>query len=147
MALKTIVNFLKSGGATIEPFSRVLSAGAKKRTPKKTRKKSIKTKTKRKKNLSRKRNTKRKNMTYKNKKRTKMTINKKQKKTKKRTTKKRQCNCDAKRFYKGVEPSPKGLGFCAHCIPLNTVMKGLDGNLWKNEKYTKGKRWVNYRHV
>ena len=52
---------------------------------------------------------------------------------------------DNSRSYKGTEPSPKGLGFCAHCIPLNVTMKGLDGNLWENQKFTKGKRWVKIR--
>jgi len=59
--------------------------------------------------------------------------------------KKRQCNCDTSRTYLGNEPSPKGLGFCAHCTPLNVTMKGLDGNLWENQKYTKGKRWIKVR--
>ena len=59
--------------------------------------------------------------------------------------KKRKCNCDQSRFYIGKEPSPKGLGFCAHCTPLNVTMKGLDGNLWENQKYSKGKRWVKVR--
>ena len=59
--------------------------------------------------------------------------------------KKRQCNCDHSRFYTGKEPSPKGLGFCAHCTPLNVTMKGLDGNLWENQKYSKGRRWVKIR--
>ena len=51
------------------------------------------------------------------------------------------CNCDHKRKYKGTEPSPKGLGYCAHCTPLNITMKGADGNLWENKEYKKGKRW------
>lgn len=32
--------------------------------------------------------------------------------------------------YKGTEPSPKGLGMCAHLLSPNTAMKGRDGNLW-----------------
>ena len=66
-------------------------------------------------------------------------------KTRTNQKKKRQCNCDTDRFYQGNEPSPKGLGFCAHCIPENVTMKGFDGNLWENQKYTKGKRWVKIR--
>ncbi len=71
--------------------------------------------------------------------------------SKRRTTKKQGkilggvCNCDDKRKYKGNEPSPKGLGYCAHCTPLNITMKGADGNLWENQKYEKGKRWVMVR--
>ena len=52
--------------------------------------------------------------------------------------------CECK--HKGDEPSPKGLGFCAHCTPLNVTMKGKDGNLWETKKYKKGVRWVKVRH-
>jgi hypothetical protein len=53
------------------------------------------------------------------------------------------CKGHSKRgYFKGTEPSPKGLGYCAHCIPLNVIMKGNDGKLWENQKYSKGKRWV-----
>jgi len=52
------------------------------------------------------------------------------------------CKCDKKRKIKGTEPSPKGLGYCAHCTNLNVVMKGKDGKLWENKKYLRGKRWV-----
>tara|TARA_Y100000817_G_scaffold313866_2_gene311016 strand:+ start:134 stop:340 length:207 start_codon:yes stop_codon:yes gene_type:complete len=45
-------------------------------------------------------------------------------------------------YFKGTEPSPKGLGYCAHCTPLNVIMKGKDGKLWENKKFSKGKRWV-----
>ena len=71
--------------------------------------------------------------------------------SKKRTTQRKVkvmggvCNCDDKRKYKGTEPSPKGLGYCAHCTPLNITMKGADGNLWENKEYKKGKRWVMVR--
>ena len=54
----------------------------------------------------------------------------------------KKCICDEKRSFKGDEPSPKGLGYCAHCTPLRVVMKGQDGNLWENQEYAKGKRWV-----
>jgi hypothetical protein len=47
-----------------------------------------------------------------------------------------------KAYYTGKEPSPKGLGYCARCTPLNVTMKGTDGNLWENKKYSNGKRWV-----
>ena len=52
------------------------------------------------------------------------------------------CNKGVKAYYTGKEPSPKGYGYCARCTPLNITMKGTDGNLWENKKYTKGKRWV-----
>ena len=52
------------------------------------------------------------------------------------------CDKSEKAYYTGKEPSPKGLGYCARCTPLNVMMKGKDGNLWENKKYSKGKRWV-----
>jgi hypothetical protein len=51
------------------------------------------------------------------------------------------CKCDKNKKIKGTEPSPKGLGHCAHCTPLNVIIKGKDGKLWENKKYSKGKRW------
>lgn len=144
-------SFLKKimgGGTVIEPFSRVLLGGkTKKRTSRKTKKN-----TKRKKNISRKKATRRVERSN------KRSINKRTNRTKRKkvnrgtikrkktlSKKKRQCNCDTSRTYLGNEPSPKGLGFCAHCTPLNVTMKGLDGNLWENQKYTKGKRWIKVR--
>jgi hypothetical protein len=115
----------------IQPFSNILIGGGKKILKKR---KTLK-KTNMRKNLSRKKATKRKNLN-------------KKKSLYKRTNKKsnkRKCNCDTSRSYNGKEPSPKGLGFCAHCSPENITMKGLDGDLWKNEKYSKGKRWVKVR--
>ena len=125
---------------------------------KKTKRRTIK-----KKNLSRKKATRRKNLSHKRpirKRTTKKSIkkmksskrtSKKLKKTSKKlktnysSRKKRTCNCDDSRYYKGNEPSPKGLGYCAHCTPLNVTMKGLDGNLWENQEYKKGRRWVKIR--
>jgi hypothetical protein len=148
-------SFLKKimgGGTVIEPFSRVLLGGkTKKRTSRKTKKN-----TKGKKNISRKKATRRVERSNKRSinKRTNRTnrikgIRGKNRGTIKRkktlSKKKRQCNCDTSRTYLGNEPSPKGLGFCAHCTPLNVTMKGLDGNLWENQKYTKGKRWIKVR--
>ena len=52
------------------------------------------------------------------------------------------CKKGIKAHFTGKEPSPKGLGYCARCTPLKVTMKGTDGNLWENKKYTKGKRWV-----
>ncbi len=125
------------------------SGGAKKRSNKKrTNKQSNKkrsNKYRRKKNLSRKKATRRKIISKKREinKRTRAKTIKKLPKI--YSKKKRSCNCDESRFYTGKEPSPKGLGFCAHCIPLNVSMKGLDGNLWENKEFAKGKRWVKVR--
>jgi len=147
-------SFLKKimgGGTVIEPFSRVLLGGkTKKRTSRKTKN------TKRKKNISRKKATRRVERSNKrsiNKRTNRKGVKGERKKVNRGTVKKgktiskkkRQCNCDTSRTYLGNEPSPKGLGFCAHCTPLNVTMKGLDGNLWENQKYTKGKRWIKVR--
>jgi len=53
------------------------------------------------------------------------------------------CKNDPKKSYKGNEPSPKGLGYCAHAEKLGVSKKGKDGNIWKIETTSKGvKRWV-----
>ena len=146
-------SFLQIAGAL--PFSSFLKN---KSGGKKTKRRTIK-----KKNLSRKKATRRKNLSHRRpirKRTTKKSIkkmksskrtSKKLKKTSKKlktnysSRKKRTCNCDDSRYYKGNEPSPKGLGYCAHCTPLNVTMKGLDGNLWENQEYKKGRRWVKVR--
>ena len=51
------------------------------------------------------------------------------------------CKNDSKRSYKGTEPSPKGLGFCAHAEPVHKKRKGLDGNMWIVKEVSNGKRW------
>lgn len=131
-------------------FSFSGGAGKKKNTKKRTKKvrknnsRKTVTKTKRK-NLSRKKATRKKIISK------KRSINKRTRsKTLKKlpkiySKKKRPCNCDQSRMYNGKEPSPKGLGYCAHCTPPNVTMKGLDGNLWENQKYSRGKRWGKIR--
>ena len=53
------------------------------------------------------------------------------------------CKNDPKKSYKGDEPSPKGLGYCAHAEKVGVTKKGKDGNKWKIEATSKGvKRWV-----
>lgn len=52
------------------------------------------------------------------------------------------CHNDGSRSYKGNEPSPKGLGYCAHPEPLGSKKRGRDGRFWviaadKNAR----KRW------
>ena len=56
------------------------------------------------------------------------------------------CKNDPKKSYKGDEPSPKGLGYCAHSEEIDKIRKGLDGNTWKITTTSKGiKRWVKYK--
>ena len=53
------------------------------------------------------------------------------------------CINDPKKSYKGTEPSPKGLGYCAHSEKVGTKKKGKDGNEWIIKKVSSGsKRWM-----
>ena len=53
------------------------------------------------------------------------------------------CKNDPKRKYKGDEPSPKGVGWCAHGEKEGKVRKGRDGNKWIVKKVSSGSlRWV-----
>lgn len=53
------------------------------------------------------------------------------------------CINDKSKNYKGNEPSPKGLGYCAHAEKLYSYKKGKDGKLWEVAINKNGvKRWV-----
>lgn len=53
------------------------------------------------------------------------------------------CKNDKNANYKGDEPSPKGLGYCAHSEKVGTIMKGLDKSQWIITKTTTNiKRWT-----
>lgn len=53
------------------------------------------------------------------------------------------CINNSKKTYKGTEPSPKGLGYCAAEEKVNTRKKGRDKNFWIiKETKNKTKRWV-----
>ncbi len=54
------------------------------------------------------------------------------------------CIKNKTKSYKGKEPSPKGLGFCAHCEKVGTIKKGNDGNKWIVVKAKNAKRWIRY---
>ena len=56
------------------------------------------------------------------------------------------CKNNPKKMYSGLEPSPKGLGFCASGEKEETEMKGKDGNMWvkKNGKWVKKISKQNY---
>lgn len=56
------------------------------------------------------------------------------------------CLNDPKRSYVGTEPSPKGLGYCAHAEEVGTVKLGRDGHKWVVSTTSKGtKRWQKIR--
>ena len=53
------------------------------------------------------------------------------------------CKNSSTGTYKGTEPSPKGLGYCARGEKLGKKKKGLDGNMWEVKETNKGiARWV-----
>lgn len=54
------------------------------------------------------------------------------------------CKNDPKAHYQGTEPSPKGLGYCAHAEDIGTIRKGLDGNKWITQLSGKSIRWIKY---
>ena len=55
------------------------------------------------------------------------------------------CKNDPNRNYVGNEPSPKGLGICAHAEKINSKKKGKDGNMWIVTETKKGvKKWTRY---
>jgi hypothetical protein len=54
-----------------------------------------------------------------------------------------ECKNDHNRSYKGTEPSPKGLGYCAHSENIGKERKGKDGNKWIVSETKSGiKRWI-----
>lgn len=56
------------------------------------------------------------------------------------------CKNDPTKNYKGNEPSPKGLGICAHAEKIGKRLKGKDGNIWIIKKTKNGiKRWVKFK--
>ena len=51
-----------------------------------------------------------------------------------------------KKKGKKLKGDPSILGYPAKKSNLNIIMKGSDGNLYKNKKYKKTKRWVKIRN-
>jgi len=54
------------------------------------------------------------------------------------------CKNDPDSNYIGNEPSPKGLGFCAHAEKVNTIKKGRDGNIWIIKSNNNIKKWFKH---
>lgn len=56
------------------------------------------------------------------------------------------CKNDPTKTYKGTEPSPKGLGWCAHSEKIGKKRKGKDNNIWIVKEVKDGiKRWVKFK--
>lgn len=63
-------------------------------------------------------------------------VTKKTSRTKKkiiREKKGKKCSCGSK-TYTGKENTPRGLGKCEECVPLNVVLRGKDDQLYENRK-------------
>jgi len=55
------------------------------------------------------------------------------------------CKNDPTSSYVGLEPSPKGFGYCAHAELIGTIRKGKDNEWWIVSSSQNGtKRWVKY---
>jgi hypothetical protein len=55
------------------------------------------------------------------------------------------CKNDASKTYEGTEPSPKGMGYCAHAEKVGSIRKGKDGNTWIVKTVRNGiKRWIKF---
>ena len=52
------------------------------------------------------------------------------------------CHNDESKYYKGDEPSPKGLGYCAGAEEVGEIMIGKDGNMWVIFETKTCKKWV-----
>lgn len=50
------------------------------------------------------------------------------------------CKNDPDANYTGNEPSPKGIGFCAHADPVGKARKGRDGQMWVVKQDRAGRR-------
>ena len=56
------------------------------------------------------------------------------------------CINNSKRYYKGTEPSPKGLGYSAQVLKEGSKKKGKDGNMWIVKKIKDGSlRWSKFK--
>lgn len=57
------------------------------------------------------------------------------------------CINNSKKYYKGTEPSPKGLGICSQTLKEGTKKKGKDGNMWIVKKIKNGQlRWIKFKN-
>ena len=52
------------------------------------------------------------------------------------------CKNNSKKHYSSMEPSPKGLGYCASGEKEGKTMKGKDGNTW----IVSNGRWIKHQN-
>ena len=56
-----------------------------------------------------------------------------------KSNKSKKCKC-GHHTYTSIETTPRGLGICEECIPLNVIMKGRDGYLYENKNH----QWIKF---
>ena len=61
---------------------------------------------------------------------------------KKKKTKNKRSSSNKRSSKKHSKGDPSVLGYPAKKTNLNIIMKGSDGNLYKNKRYKKTKRWA-----
>ena len=72
----------------------------------------------------------------------KVTRRTKKRKVSRKSNKKKRCKCGT-HTYTGKENTPRGLGKCEECIPLNVIMKGKDGHLYENKNH----HWIKFNEL
>ena len=56
------------------------------------------------------------------------------------------CKNDNKRYYKGTETSPRGLGYSAQVMKVGSKKTGKDGNMWIVKEIKDGSlRWMKFK--
>ena len=64
---------------------------------------------------------------------------------KKKKTKNKRSSSNKRSSKKHSKGDPSVLGYPAKKTNLNIIMKGSDGNLYKNKRYKKTKKWAKVR--
>ena len=72
----------------------------------------------------------------------KVTLWTKKIKVSRKSNKKKRCKCGT-HTYTGKENTPRGLGKCEECIPLNVIIKGKDGFLYENKNH----QWIQFNEL
>ena len=72
----------------------------------------------------------------------KVTRRTKKRKVSRKSNKKKRCKCGT-HTYTGKENTPRGLGKCEECIPLNVIIKGKDGFLYENKNH----QWIQFNEL
>ena len=66
-------------------------------------------------------------------------VTKRTKKRKAKSKSNKRCKC-GNNTYNNNDNTPRGIGYCEECIPLNVIMKGKDGHLYENKNH----QWIKF---